>query len=146
MRWSQYRLIFIMEISIPVNWVFICIEKRAHILGTLKIPPITWEFPLWQKVSRQGWWKEIEYQIWSSQTCKGFLLPLPCSWCYEWYHIVFLCWICIECMSPEPLWKMYLHGNIEFLHHSYLTGDPRDLIDTFAKACTCMSLMEKFKL
>ena len=31
-------------------------------------------------------WKEIEYQIWSSQACKGFMFPLPCSWCYEWYH------------------------------------------------------------
>ena len=61
-------------------------------------------------------WKEIEYQIWSSQSCKGFMLPLPCSWCYEWYHIVFLCWICIECMSSEPLWKMYLHGNKHFLN------------------------------
>ena len=59
-------------------------------------------------------WKEIEYQIWSSQACKGFMLPLPCSWCYEWYHIVILCWICIECMSSEPLWKMYLHGNKHF--------------------------------
>ena len=61
-------------------------------------------------------WKEIEYQIWSSQACKGFMLPLPCSWCYEWYHIVFLYWICIECMSSEPLWKMYLHGNKHFLN------------------------------
>ena len=59
-------------------------------------------------------WKEIEYQIWSSQACKGFLLPLPCRSCYEWYHIVFLCWICIECMSSEPLWKMYLYGNKHF--------------------------------
>ena len=61
-------------------------------------------------------WKEVEYQIWSSQACKGFMLPLPCSWCYEWYHIVFLYWICIECMSYEPLWKMYLHGNKHFLN------------------------------
>ena len=61
-------------------------------------------------------WKEIEYHIWSSQACKGFMLPLPCSWCYELYHIVFLGWICIECMSSEPLWKMYLHGNKHFLN------------------------------
>ena len=61
-------------------------------------------------------WKEIEYQIYSSQAYKGFMLPLPCSLCYEWYHIVFLCWICIESMPSEPLWKMYLHGNKHFLN------------------------------
>ena len=29
---------------------------------------------------------------------------------------MFLCWICIECISSEPLWKMYLHGNKHFLN------------------------------
>ena len=77
-------------------------------------------------------WKEIEYQIWSSQACKGFMLPLPCSWCYEWYHIVFLYWICIECMSSEPLWKMYLHGNKHFLNLNlklFLCYQPQEAVE-----------------
>ena len=77
-------------------------------------------------------WKEIEYQIWSSQACKGFMLPLPCSWCYEWYHIVFLCRICIECMSSEPLCKMYLHGNKHFFNLNSLNLNLKIIYSTMA--------------
>ena len=87
-------------------------------------------------------WKEFEYQIWSSQACKGFLLLLPCRWCYEWYHITFLCWICIECLSSEPLWKMYLYVNKHFLNLN-LKSSVRDACSVHDAKITCQIFLHK---